>query len=157
MTTKHNENDTDTYDDIEQQLQDALNDDKNKSFLETSRDEIMNIKRSVIYSISTIKETKYKEEILNKLDEYIYVDQVSEFKPGAYLRWISLTDETLTKPSLNQGAFFCKIQIGTNECFIVCKKGNYFFQIAMDECIVFQKLSQMEQLLIEAIDTINRS
>ena len=86
----------------------------------------------------------------------MYVDQADEFKSGAYLRWISLTDETLTKDSLNRGAFFCNIQIGKDECFVVCKKGPYYFQIAMDECIIFQKLSQMDQLLLEAISTIGR-
>lgn len=160
MSTENNDDeysDDEDYDDIiEQQLQDALDDDRNKSLLEMSNDEIKNVKHSVIYSISAIKSTKDKEEILNKLDEYMYVDQADEFKSGAYIRWISLTDETLTKDSLNRGAFFCNIQIGKDECFVVCKKGPYYLQFAMDECIIFQKLSQMDQLLLEAISTIDR-
>lgn len=141
-------------DDLEIKLQAALNDDRNKTLMDTSLEEISSIKRGVLETIPFALSSD-RHDVFNKLSEYVYIDQMNDFKPGAYLRWIALTDATITKKSLRRGAFFCNIQIGIDECFVVCQMGGRYIQFPMDECVVFQKLTQMEQLILDAFTVIS--
>ena len=60
---------------------------------------------------------------------------------------------------LTKGAMFCEIKITDNGVFIVCKNIGYttkHFQIKMDECLVFQKLTSQEQVLLSALDHLSK-
>ena len=92
-------------------------------------------------------------DLLNKLKDYKYVDEMDDLKYGAYLRWIPLEDPT--NITLTKGAMFCEIKITDNGVFCVCKNMGFpprHFQIAMDKNLIFQKLTNQELVLLSALD-----
>ena len=133
----------------------ALDDESNESLINLTTDKIKEI------NLNVLKELHLKNhetlDILNRLNEYIYVDEMNELKYGTYMRWISLRDPndiTLTK-----GALFCDIKITDNGVMIVCKNYGYnrnYFQIKMDECLIFRKLTNQEQILLSALDHLSK-
>jgi hypothetical protein len=105
-------------------------------------------------SFRTIHELKHK--ILKKLNidesilkDYKYVDELHQLKTGAYVRWVNLSTMKLTN-----GGFVVRVDIEEDGIRIVCKNRNRFFQCWMDECVLFQKLSIQEQIVLEATLTL---
>jgi len=117
-----------------------------------NKKEIDQIKREVILDLNKNAQLGSNQLdtniILSKLEEYQYIDELDEFKSGSFLRWINLESNV---QSLTRGAYFCSVSITENGCALVCRAGHRFFQVKMDTCIVFQKLTFQEQLLINAI------
>jgi len=127
-----------------------------------------NTKNDQIYDLTfdKIKEMKYK--ILNELDlspnlfikfstslqNYKYIDDLNEIREGSYIRWIKLDKDN--ELYLNKGALYCNILITDNAVGMICKKiiGQYFTIYNLDEYIFFQKLSEQEISILNAIDNI---
>jgi hypothetical protein len=87
------------------------------------------------------------------LSQYRYVDELDELRYGSYIRWFNLkkTDSL----NLLRGAFIVDIKPTKDDMLIVCKGGgNRFFQIKMNECILFQKNTPHEELLIKILDQV---
>jgi hypothetical protein len=95
-----------------------------------------------------------KMEIMKKIKKYRYVDQMNELKYGGFIRWINITDpENLF---LTKGAIFCDFKINDNGVMILYK--NFYgktYEIKMEECIIFQKLSYQEEVLLKVMDKLN--
>jgi hypothetical protein len=118
------------------------------------------------YTNKKIKETNYnilKElhlsksdtlELLDKLNGYRYVDEMSDLKYGTYLRWIPM-NESSTRIHLTRGAIFCEMKINDNGVVIICKNHGFnsrHFQLKLDDNIIFQKLTDQEKVLLSALD-----
>jgi hypothetical protein len=98
----------------------------------------------------TNKETN---NILNKLKNYKYVEEVDDLKYGAFIRWIVLTDPD--NLNLRQSCMICNVKFTDNGTIISCK--NFMqkhYTIKMDECFIFQKISDEEKAMIEIIGKI---
>ena len=95
-----------------------------------------------------------KMEIMKKLTKYRYVDQMNELKYGGFIRWINITDpENLF---LTKGAIFCDFKINDNGVMILYKNFNgKIYEFKMEECIIFQKLSYQEEVLLKVMDKLN--
>jgi len=94
-------------------------------------------------------------EILNKLKDYKYVDEMNELKYGTYLRWVPLDNPEMIQ--LTKGAIFCEVKITDEGVFLICKNfgfSNKHFRIKLDECLVFQKLTQQELIILAALDNL---
>ena len=95
-----------------------------------------------------------KMEIMKKIKKYRYVDQMNELKYGGFIRWINITDpENLF---LTKGAIFCDFKINDNGVMILYK--NFYgktYEFKMEECIIFQKLSYQEEVLLKVMDKLN--
>jgi hypothetical protein len=112
---------------------------------------------------STIKERKThilkqltmdKEEMMNYqklLVHYRYVDEVDELRMGSYLRFFKLNTTTL---ELGRGGFLADIQVSQQRIVLLFKNRNKFFKLKMDECILFQKNTAQEAVLIQILDQI---
>ncbi len=89
------------------------------------------------------------KDLHGSLKYYTYVDDVEELVPGAYLRWIQLNDF-----QLKQGAIFVELKEDNK----VCLKNFYqtYFQIDANECLLFQKLSAQELVILSAMDHIHK-
>jgi len=89
------------------------------------------------------------------LKNFIYVDELNNLKYGTYLKWICLRNpESL---NLSKGAVFCNIKITDNGVFLICKGfSNKFFQLKMDEYLIFQKLTNQETILLNAMDYLEK-
>jgi len=67
------------------------------------------------------------------------------------LKWICLNNpDSLV---LSRGAVFCNIKITDNGVYLICKGfTNKHFQLKMDEYLIFQKLTNQETVLLNAMD-----
>jgi hypothetical protein len=131
----------------------ALDDDSNEFLFNYTSKTLMEMILSILKQLELPKSETL--ELLKKLKGYKFVDEMNDLKYGTYLRWISLVDPE--NIGLNRGALFCEIKITDDGVYIVCKGfGVYpkYFQIKMDECLLFQKLTEQEQILLQAIDHV---
>jgi len=133
----------------------ALDDDSNENLFNFTTKKILEMNLQVLKELELDKTETLN--ILKKLKEYRYVDEMNDLKYGTYLRWIPLNDPE--NIHLTKGAVFCELNITDNGVFIVCKNFGYstkHFQIKMDECLVFQKLTPQELVLLSALDHLSK-
>ena len=84
-------------------------------------------------------------KMVEKLDGYRYVDEINELFRGKYIRWIRLK----ANDSLTNGAMVMDIKFLEEGIQILCRNGaNRFIQFKFDECLVFQKLTDEEWMLL---------
>jgi hypothetical protein len=129
----------------------ALEDDSNETLLNFNSEKIVEINLNILKELHLSRTDTL--DILKKLKNYKYVDEMNELKYGTYIRWISIENEN--NIYLTKGAIFCEIKIADDGVFCICK--NYgsnvrHFQIAMDKNLIFQKLTSQELVLLSALD-----
>lgn len=125
-------------------------------------DEVIDeIQKYQITDTRTIRERKQKvldtllleaEEVnyyRTLLKEYRYVDEIDELRIGSYLRFFRLNTESL---ELGRGGFITDIKRGKQSMLLLLKNRNRFFQLKMETCILFQKNTKQEDLLIQIMD-----
>ena len=83
----------------------ALDNEENENIMKLTSDKIKNIKLNILKDLNLSK-TKLNE-IIEKLEDYIYIDEIPDIKYGSYLRWIPLKDFNNIK--LTNGAIICDI------------------------------------------------
>jgi phage anti-repressor protein len=89
---------------------------------------------------------------LKRLNEYRYVKNIYEIHKGKHLRWIRKAQDPL---KLTNGAIVSEVKFLDNGTYIQCNTyQNNVFQIKMDDCILFQKLTQDELLILSIYDHI---
>ena len=126
----------------------ALDKDSNEGIINMTSAKIKQINASVLSELQLSKE--YHMEIMNKLKGYKYVDEMTDLHVGSYIRWIPLTNPSEIR--LKQGSILCDIKITDHGLALVCKGYNRHFQIKFDENLIFQRLSEQEQVLLSALD-----
>ena len=137
-------------------LIDALDDETNEKILNLTTKKIKEMNMKILMELSLPREKLL--DITKKLNGYRYVDEIDELKCGTYLKWILLTDPDPDNLELNKGALFCEIKCKDDGVFIVCKNIGFssrHFQIKMDECLLFQKLTTQELVLLSALDHLS--
>ena len=130
----------------------ALDNEKNDSIMNLNTSKI----QETIFGI--LKELHLDKQILidyfKKLKGYKYVDEINDLKHGGFIRWIPLTDPTHLP--LNQCGIICDIIITDDGVYIVCKNFMHrHYRFKMDECLIFQKLSAQEMVILSALDHLN--
>jgi hypothetical protein len=140
--------------DVNKLLQ-ALDDESNENLFNLTTTKILEMNLQVLKELQL--ERNETLELLRKLKGYKYVDEMNDLKYGTYLRWIPLNDPE--NIHLTKGAVFCELNITDNGVLIVCKNLGYstrHFQIKMDECLIFQKLTSQELVLLSALDHLSK-
>ncbi len=122
------------------------------------------------YSTRTLKEMNFKIlkelplpsneilELLKKLKGYKYVDELDDLRHGSFLRWIQISDG-VEKFDLKKGGVLCDIRITNKGIQIVCKVYSYkpcHISFMMDECMIFQKLTDQENIILTALDSLEK-
>ena len=133
----------------------ALDDDSNETLLNFTSDKITEMNLNIIKELQLPR--KDTLDIMNKLREYKYVDEMNELKYGAYIRWIPIEDPT--NINLTKGALFCEMKITDDGVFCVCKNYGYtqrHFQLSMDKNLIFQRLTDQELVLLSALDHLSK-
>jgi len=75
---------------------------------------------------------------------------LEDLRFGGYVRWISLKNPANIK--LTNGGIVCDIKEIQKDIHIKCKnKMNMMFQLKMSEVLLFQKLSEQEQVILKAM------
>jgi hypothetical protein len=134
----------------------ALDNENNEKILNLTTKKIKEMNMKILKELSLSREKLL--DITKKLNGYRYVDEIDELKCGTYLKWIVLTDPDPDNLELNKGALFCEIKCKDDGVFIVCKNMGFssrHFQIKMDECLLFQKLTTQELVLLSALDHLS--
>jgi len=84
-----------------------------------------------------------------KLSGYRYVEKVCDLRQGIFIRWIR-------NKTLMNGGILISIHFGEN-VQIVCKTVlGRFISLRFDECIIFQKLTTEEQLILMSYDYLQK-
>jgi hypothetical protein len=133
----------------------ALDDTSNEGLLNFTTEKIKEMNLNILKELALSKADTL--ELFKKLNGYKYIDEMNELKYGTYLRWISIKDPN--NIYLTKGALFCEVNITDNGVNVVCKNmgtGCRYFQIKMDECLIFQKLTQQELVLLNALDHLSK-
>jgi hypothetical protein len=133
----------------------ALDDDSNETLLNFTTDKIKEMNLNIIKELQLPR--KDTLDIMNKLRDYKYVDEMNELKYGAYIRWIPIEDPT--NIYLTKGALFCEMKITDDGVFCVCKNFGYtmrHFQLSMDKNLIFQRLTDQELVLLSALDHLSK-
>jgi hypothetical protein len=131
----------------------ALDNEKNESLFNFTTDKLREMNRRILKELR-LPEEKYLD-FIKKLENYKFVDEINELKEGSYIRWININEEP-KKMNLTKGSIVCETKITDKGIIIVCK-GFYHnhFQIKMDECLLFQKLTTQELILLSALDHLS--
>jgi len=131
----------------------ALDNDKNEKIMNYSTKKIKQMNFDILKELHLSKEQTHL--ILEKLLDYVYIDELNDLREGTYLRWIDLKDPG--RLELSRGGIFCETKITDFGVQLVCK--NHFgkhFQIKMDEHLLFRKLMGQESVLIQALDILEK-
>lgn len=135
-------------------LMEALDNDNNETIISLTTKKITELNFQVLKELHLGKEVTL--DYLKKLKGYRYIDEMSELKYGAFIRWIPITDPNYLP--LHYCGMICDIKIMDEGVFIVCKNFMHrHYTFKMDECLIFQKLSEQERILLSALDHLDEN
>jgi len=131
----------------------ALENESNSSIMNLTTPKIKTIKNNMLQRLGL--ERNELKKLHKKLKEYRYCSDMSDVQYGYYIRWISLKNPEFVK--LTNGGIIIDIDI-INDCVQIRVKNNrnQIFQIKLDECCIFQKISQQEKVILGVLDYLEK-
>ena len=135
-----------------EKLLEALDVEKNENIINLTTTKIKEMNLKILKELHLSR--KDTLEILQKLNDYKYVDEMNDLKYGTYLRWIPIDDDIY----LTKGAIFCELKVTDDGLKLVLKNygfSNKYFTIKMDDNIVFQRLTSQELVILSALDHLS--
>jgi hypothetical protein len=136
-----------------QYLLSALDNETNESIMDLTTSKIKTTKNNILQKLQLNREELKK--LHTKLKYYKYVDELHDIQYGAYIRWIPLKNPE--KIYLTNGGLICDIKILDEGVHIICKNNmNRFFQIKLDENLIFQKLTDQERTILSVLDYLEK-
>ena len=127
----------------------ALEKNENDSLLDLTTNKIKATNNKILRELHLPNELHI--EYMRKLENYKYVDELSDLRSGSYIRWIPISNPLYLV--LKKGSLFCDIKATDKGLVLVCKGAyNKHFQLNFDENLIFQKLSDQELVLLSALD-----
>lgn len=78
-----------------------------------------------------------KNTIKEKLEDYIYIDELDELYQGHFYRWIKYNNSE--KQTLSRGGFLISITFYGKNIKLLMKLGHRFQTILFDDIILFKK------------------
>ena len=140
-------------DDINGLLETALNNENNANIMELTNAKIAKWKNDALQRLF-LERSKLKS-FHKKLKQYKYISGMDDLSFGHYIRWVNLKNKENFK--LTNGAIVCDIKVINDQVQIICKGGNRrIFQIKFDENMIFQKLSDQENIILSVLDHLNK-
>lgn len=132
-------------------LEKSLTNESNKNITNLTFDNINKNKQAIISDLYLTK--REKVTLLKQLKDYQYIDEFPDLVEGRYIRWINIINPQDIK--LTNGGILCEIKIEDYVTLVMKNKMNRFFQINLDENLIFQKLTDQEKIILFAIDNID--
>jgi len=127
----------------------ALDKEENEELIDTTTAKIEEEVENALQELEL--EDTLHGKMIEKLQGYKYIEDIHQLHNGAYIRWINLRDPN--NIVLKPGTILCEIKFTDAGTTLVCKNFYHrYFQILFDECMVFQRLSDQERILLSAID-----
>jgi len=138
-------------DELKEKIAELLENEDNASIIKLTHSKIKDIKNNMLQKLQLNKETL--KSFHKKLKNYRYVDELIDIRMGYYIRWINL--KKVDDIKLTNGGIICDIKIIDDKVQIVCKNNmNRFMQIKLDECLIFQLISDQENILLSVMEYI---
>lgn len=135
-------------------LTNALDNDDNEGIMHLTTNKILEMNLNILKELHLGKEITL--DYLKKLKGYRYVDEIQQLKYGAYIRWIPITDPSYLP--LHYAGIICDIKITDTGVQIVCKNFMHrHYTFKMDECLIFQKLTEQERVILSALDHLEEN
>jgi len=136
------------------QLLKAVQKEENQTLINTNFSEIKKIKNDILQKLQLTKEDL--KDLHKKLSKYRYVDEISDLRFGSFIRYIPIDDPD--NMYLAGGGLLCDIIINDDGVNLTFKTFTHrHFQIKMQECLLFQKLSNEEHILLSAIEYVEKN
>lgn len=130
----------------------ALDNDDNAKLMKLDYSTVNKIKNDMLQRLGLSREVLVKYH--KSLKHYRYIDEIPDIKFGSYVRWVPLTNPDNIK--LTNGGVVCDVKIG-NDVSVLCRnRNNLVFEFKMAKCLVFQKLSEEERVLLSAMEYLNK-
>jgi len=127
----------------------ALDNEANENILHLTTEQILQNNLNIISELGL--ERNITLNYMEKIKNYKYVDELSDLKYGSFIRWIPITDPSYIP--LEYCGIICDIKISDDGVFIVCKNFMHrHYTFKMEECLIFQKLTNQELVLLKALD-----
>jgi len=134
-------------------LLNALENETNASIMRLTSNKINTIKNNILQKLQLKRENL--KIYHKKLKHYRYCSDIADLQYGYYIRWIPLKNPDNIK--LTNGALIIDIIIAKDSVQVLCKNNrNNIFQIKFDECIIFQKISQQEYIILQVLDHLGK-
>ena len=133
---------------LSDKLNNALENEQNASILKLNNSQITEMNQQIIYGLPGINK-KSATQHLHLLKGYRYLDEISDLKTNVYIKWVRFNTPNI----LTKGAISCSVKITNEGMLIMCK--NYFgkfFYIRMEDCVVFQKITNEENVILSVMD-----
>ena len=132
-------------------LDKALHNENNESLMNLTFDKIEKKKKEILGELGLSKTVT--KDLLTRLDDYRYVEELQELQIGNYMRWVDLKDPDNLE--LTNGAILSEIKVDDNTVLVMKNFiSRKFFQISIDENLIFQKLSDQEKIILYALDHV---
>lgn len=97
------------------------------------------------------KESEIIQLYCKKLSGYRHVERICDLRQGIYIRWIKCGE---TK--LHNGGVAVNIKVG-DDIQIICKTAlGHYLSLKFNDCIIFQKLTMEEQLILMSYNYIQK-
>ena len=131
----------------------ALENESNSSIMNMTTSKIKTIKNNMLQKLGLNREEL--KTLHKKLKHYRYCSDMQDVQYGYYIRWISLKNPQNIK--LTNGGIIIDIDI-INNCVQLRIKNNMnrIFQIKLDECYIFQKITPQEQVILGVLDYLDK-
>ena len=101
-----------------------------------------------------VNDDDVRQDILGKLEGYVYIDEIHEVRSGTYVRWLNIEDDN--DITLARGGIFCDIRFSDYGAALRCKTfRNRYYEVKMDNVILFRKLTPQERVLMCALTYLN--
>jgi hypothetical protein len=96
-------------------------------------------------------EKEVAENFCARLSGYRYVERICDLRNGRLLRWIKRSNRALTN-----GGLLVNVKMDPKGVQLLCKNNmNRFFCVRFDDCLIFQKLTTEEQLVLMSFSNDN--
>lgn len=129
----------------------AADNENNESILQLTSSEIKRQKNDILQKLGVKGNTLV--DLHKKLKDYRYIDSLDHLNFGAFVRWINISNPK--EVYITNGGYVCEMTVTDNTIIIRCKNVYHqFFQFDFNSCLVFQKLSSQEKVLLYAMDNL---
>jgi hypothetical protein len=97
-----------------------------------------------------VNDETVRQDIMEKLEGYVYIDEIHEVRSGTYIRWLNVEDDD--NITLAKGGIFCDVRFSDYGAVLRCKTfRDRYYEVKMDNVILFRKLTPQERVLMCAL------
>lgn len=129
----------------------AVDNENNESILNLSSKQIKQEKNDILQKLGVKGQTLV--DLHKRLKDYRFIDGLENLNFGAFVRWINISDPT--DVYITNGGYVCEMTATDDTVMVRCKNVYHqFFQFDFNTCLVFQKLSNQEKVLLYAMDNL---